>query len=192
MIAGQFRQVAAILFQGVVGVLRAVAGHAGRAAHGGQGLQKSVLGDIEGAENLLHRPLGAVQDAQHQVLHADIFILHAGRFLGGLPQCLVHVRGHVHLARLPGAAGDPGQLFDLRKHCRAQGGGVHVHLGQQLGDQPVGALGEGRQQMQLAQLLVAVFARQGLGVLDGLHAFLRILIAAHNIVLPSKINFDLL
>ena len=52
LLAGQIHQILTVFLQGVVGVLRVIRGHALVAAHGGKLLQKLVLGDAKGTEQL--------------------------------------------------------------------------------------------------------------------------------------------
>ena len=63
VLAGPLHQVGAIFLQGVIGLLRVVAGDPLVAPDGGQGLHHLFLGDVIGAEQLLQGAVGAVQQS---------------------------------------------------------------------------------------------------------------------------------
>ena len=178
---GPFHQVGAVFLQGVVGVLRIVAGHPAGAADFRQGREELFPGDVHVPEDLFHRRVRVGDQGQEQVLHGDVLVLHAAHLLGGAVQGLVHIRGHVELAFLPAGKAH------LRQRVQGLlGTGTHIlgrapHLFDHLGDQPLVVLQEGREKVDLFQLLVAPLQRQGLGPLDGLHALLGVCILAHGI-----------
>ena len=71
---GKFHQILTVLLQGVVGVLRVIGGHALVAAHGGKLLQKLVLGDAKGTEQLGGVLGRLIQQAEEHMLHADVLL----------------------------------------------------------------------------------------------------------------------
>ena len=179
VLAGPLHQVGAVLLQGVIGLLRVVTGDPLVAPDRGQGLHHFFPGDVVGAEQLLQGAVGTVQQAQQDVLHRDILILHGRRGgLGGF-QGTVHVLSHIDLVRLPASTGDPGQLLHLVLDGGLEAGEGQAHIGEQLGDQPLAVLDQRHEQMGLLDLLVPVLQGDVLGALNGGQRFLGKLIHIH-------------
>ena len=126
------------------------------------------------------------------MLHRDIFVLHGlGRLLGGV-QGPVHILGHIDLVRLPAASGDLGQLVYFRLHRRQKAGHGHAHGGEQLGDKALLIGHQGKQQVLLLDLLLAILLGQALSALDGGEGFLRQLVHIHGRnLLGSGFRMDL-
>ena len=176
---GPLHQVGTVLFQRVIGLLRMVGSDPLVATDIGQRLKDALPGDVVGAEELLERPVGGIDQRQQQMLHRDVFILHAGGDGLGRAQSFVDPGGDVELALLPAGTGDPGQFFHLRFDRGGEGGDREAQIAQQLRDQAA-LIGEQREQkMRLLDLLVAVFGGQSLGVLYGLQGFLGIVLRVH-------------
>ena len=179
VLPGPLHQVGAVLFQGVIGLLRVVAGHPLVAPHVGQGLHDLLPGDIVGTEQFLQGAVGSIQQTEEQVLHGDILVLHG---LGGLLSALqgaVHILGYIDLVGLPPAAGHLGQLVHLCPHRHLKTGHGHAHGGEQLGDKALAIADQSQQQVLLLDLLLAVFHGQILGPLNGGQGLLGKLVHIH-------------
>ena len=179
VLPGPLHQVGAVFLQGVVGLLRVVAGDPLVAPDGGQGLHDLFLCHVIGAEQLLQTAVGAVQQPQEDMLHRDILVLHGlGGGLGGF-QGLVHVLGDIDLPRLPAAAGHLGQLLHLGGYRGGKAGHRHAHGGQKLGNKALLVAQKGQEQVLLLDLLIAVFHGDILGPLNGGQGFLGKLVHVH-------------
>ena len=103
----QFREVASVFFQGLVSGFGIGAGDALVAAHVGERPENFIATDIERLENLAHAGGGRlVEDGQHQVLDADVFVFQFLRFVLGFDQELVQPLGDVNTLAGHVAAGD--------------------------------------------------------------------------------------
>ena len=179
VLAGAVHQIGAVLLQRVVGLLGVVAGDPLVAPDGSQSLHHLFPGNVVGAEQLFQGCVGAVQQAQEQMLHRDILVFHGvGHRLGGADG-LVHILGDIDLVGLTTAAGDLGQLVHLCLNGGLEGGEGHAHGGEQLGHQTLAVGEEGQQQVGLLDLLVAVGLGQRLGALHGGQRLLGKLIHIH-------------
>ena len=120
------------------------------------------------------------QQAEEDVLHGDILVLHGLGLLAGPLEGPVHILGDVHLAALPAGAGDFGQLIDLRPHRGFEAGDGHVHGGKKLRDKALPVPHQGQKQVGLLDLLVAVGQGGVLCPLNGSQGFLGKLIHVHD------------
>ena len=130
-------------------------------------------------EQALDAVLGGIQQAQQQMLHGNELILHVIRPILGGNEGLVQVIADIDFVRLPGA-GDPGELAQLRLGSSLKALHGDVHFPQQLGNQSALLLQQGRQQMDLLQLLVIVPNRQILRALNSFLGFLRKVLKIHS------------
>ena len=98
---GLLHQVAAVLLEGLVGLLGVGRGHPLGAAHVREHGQDLVLGQ---AELLVHlaqrRGRRLLQQGEEQVLHADVVVLHGLGHVRGPDQGFVHLLGDGDLPRL--------------------------------------------------------------------------------------------
>ena len=107
-----------------------------------------------------------VEEGEEEVFHRHILVLHMFCQLFRLVQHLVAVPGDIDLVGFPAGAGDLRELLDLRL-CRLQkGGGVDLHLPQQLRDQAVFVGQQRIGQVEVFNLHIVILDRQVLGVLD--------------------------
>ena len=113
------------------------------------------------------------------MLHGNKFILHPGGFISGRTKGLIQISGNIDFAFLAGKTADLGQFLQQIFRIALQRLHIHIHLGQQLRNQSLGLGKQGREQMDLLQLLMPVLGGDALGALNGLHGFLRVLILAH-------------
>ena len=185
LLPGQIDQILAIFLQGVVGILGVVVGHALVAAHGSQLLQKRILLDVEGAEQLRGVLGRLIQQPQEHMLHTDVFVLHGLGFPGGSVQDFIRCLRDIDLVRVTAGAGHPGQGRQLFGHSSGKAARVHVQLLQKLRDQALLLRSQGVQQMFRLQSVVLVLHSQLLGSLQSFQCFLRILIGIHRIDLHS-------
>ena len=137
LLAGQAHQLLAVLGQHVVGAFGVVAGHALVAPHLGQHVQKFAFVNGELAQHLAHGGVGRVHQAQGQMLHGHVFVLHVPGGLFRRGQGFVQLRGDVDFVRVPAGARHMGQLG----HLVCKGGGqvarLDAHLAEQLADEAV-------------------------------------------------------
>ena len=132
-----------------------------------------------------------VQQAQEEVLHGDILVLHPRRRRFRGVQGLVHVRGDVDLPRLPASAVDLGKLVNLRLDGGSEAVRVRAHGGEKLGNQPLIVVQQGAEQMGLLDLLVPVGNGQFLGALDGGQRLLCQFVHIHQENLPCSAHTGL-
>ena len=175
---GPAHQVRAVLFQGLIGILRAVRGDPLVTPDGLEGLETVLLGNAIGPQQLLHRPLGRLHQGQEQMLHRHVFVLHTGRQTLGQLEHIVYPLRYIEFVRLP-AAGNPGKLVKLRLGRSFQTLHRHAQLSQNLRRQASLLLQQGQKQVQLLHLLMMMFHSQTLGALHRLQRLLCILIKVH-------------
>ena len=172
-------QIGAVLLKGVVGFLGVVAGDALVAADGGQLLHEFFLRDAELAQQLTGCLAGALQDAEEYMLHADVFVLHLlGLIFGGV-QGAVQVARDIDLVGVTAGTRHAGQGGDFLHRGGGKSARVDIHLGQHLGDQPVGLLGKCGQDVLLLHGLVGIFNGKALRTLQSLDGFLGELVHVH-------------
>ena len=184
LLAGKFHQILAVLLQRIVGVLRVIGGHPLVAAHGGKLLQKGVLFQVEGAEQLTGGLVLLVQQAKEQMLHADEVVLHGLGFAGGGAEHLIGCLRDIDLIGVTAGAGHPGQRGQLFRHGGGKAAGVNVQLLQQLGNQAVFLRSQCVQQVGGLQRIVLILHSQLLGCLQSLKGLLGILIGIHKVKPP--------
>ena len=175
-VAGGLHQVAAVFLEAFVGAFGVVAGDPLAAAHVGQGGGEGVGGDAQVLEGLRAGGLAVVQYAQHQVLDAEVVVLHRDASLFGGGQGAGQFGGDRHLAAAPRDRGALGQLA-LQFFGDHVGGAVE--LVEQPRDQAVGLVNEGEQQVLGVHGLVAELGGHGLGALQRLAGFLREFVHIH-------------
>ena len=170
-------QVAAVFFQHIVGFFRGIAGDGTVAPHLPQRRHEFFLGEPRFPEQGAQGIIGFLKEAEHQVLHGGVLIVHLTGDLFGLVQGLLQVAGEVHL---PGAAaGNLGQTLHRGGELLPQGGRLHTGLLHQLGDKPLLLLQQGKQQMLLLDLLILPGGGHLLGGLHGFYTFLGELVEVH-------------
>ena len=175
-----FDKVLAILFQGVVGVLRVITRDPLIATHRTQLLHKFLGCDAESLEYFTGSLAGPLQNTEEYMLYADVFILHLlGLLLGGV-EGAVQIVGDVNFLRVTARAGHAGQRLNLLQGRLGKGIGVNAEGLQQLRDKPVLLLGKGGQQMLLLHRVVGIFHRDALCSLQSLTGFLCHLFDVHS------------
>ena len=179
VLPGQFDQVRAVLLQRVVGVLRAVGGDAGRAAHIAERLEEGFLIIAQALQDLLDPRIGLVAQAHPDVLDREVLVLHLLGAGFGLKERLLQVGGDIDLVGFAAGTGHPGDAAQGLGDGSTQAVGRQAALVQQLGNQGRAVLGEGEHHMLLIHLLVAVFHGDLLGPLDGGDGLLGELIHIH-------------
>ena len=184
LLAGKLHQILTVLLQGVVGVLRVIGGHPLVAAHSGKLLQKGVLFQVEGAEQLTGGLVLLVQQTKEQMLHADEVVLHGLGFAGGGAEHLIGGLRDIDLIGVTAGAGHPGQCGQLFGHSGGKTAGVNVQLLQQLGDQAIFLCSQCVQQVGGLQCIMLVLHSQLLGCLQSLKGLLGILIGIHKVKPP--------
>ncbi len=179
VLSGPLHQVGAELGQGVIGILRVFTGHLAVAPDGGQDRQEAFPADVIAGKEGFKVPVRVFQQAQEQVLHGDVLVLHPLGDLCRLVDGLVQVLRDVELPLLHRAAAHPGALVHQGGRVRRDGRYVLAHLPQHLRDQALFVTQQGAEQVGLLQLLVGALRRQGLGAAHGFDAFLRIFHFGH-------------
>ena len=185
LLAGQVHKVLTVFLEGIVGILRVVVGHALVAAYRSELLQESILLDIEGAEQLGGVLGRLIQQAEEDMLDADVVILHRLGLAGGGAQHLIGGLGDINLVRVTAGAGHTGQRRELFGRGGGKTAGVHVQLLQKLGDEALLLRCKGVEQMLRLQGVVLVLHGQLLRGLKGFQRLLGILIGIHRIDLHS-------
>ena len=175
--AGGGGQIAAVFFQDIVGVLRGIGGDGTVAPYLPQGGHEFFLGEPRFPEKGGKGVIGLFKQAQHQVLHRGVFIVHFPGNFFGFVESLLQLPGKVHLTGT--GAGNLRQPFHGGGQLLPQGGGVNTDLLHQLRDEPLLLLQQAQQQVLLPDLLILTLSGQLLGGLDGLYAFLGELIEVH-------------
>ena len=167
LVSGLLHQILAVFFQRIVGGLRVITGHPLIASHCGKRLEKTFSG------NAVFRPdgfdflIGMLNHAQEQMLHRNIFVAHLSGFILCGCQNLIQLSSHIDLAAL---------YFHTLAHRILRP--VHKvflldsHFLNQLQYQAVFYGKQAVEQMFFFNFLVAVFIRQLLAALYGLHGFL--------------------
>ena len=179
VVAGQFHQVGAVLFQRIIGFLGVVAGNAGCPTHGGQRLEEVGLLIVESAQQLFDPIIGLGADAQPHMLHGEVLVLHLLGAAFRLQQCLFHLGRNVDLVCLPARTADTGNTAQAVGHSLAQAVRIHAHTREQLGNQAIGVLQERGHQVLLLHLHMLIFYGQGLGALQRFHGLLGKLVHVH-------------
>ncbi len=178
-------QVDAVLLERLVGGLRGRAGHPLRAADLGQDLQEPVPGDpVTGEQAPGGGAVPGREEGEDQVLDRDVLVLEPLRLVLGVGQDLLQPLGDVDLARLGTGTADRRASLELLLEAGGQRGGVHVHAREQAGDQPLGLLEQGEQQVLGGDLLMAVAQRLGLRRLERLLGLVGQLAQIHGLVFP--------
>ena len=188
VLPGPLHQVGAILLQSAVGLLGVVRSHPLVAPHRGEGLEGLLFGDLIVGEHPAQVPAGGVQQAQEEVFHGGVFVLHLPGDLLCPVQGLFGVGGDVDPAGLMAGGGHPGLPLHQVLHRCLEGGDGDPHPCQQLGDEAFGILEEGPQQVGLLNLGVAVLLGDGLGRANGLGGFLGQFFCIHQKSLLSGVG----
>ena len=142
-------------------------------------MQEGSLRNVQPAEDRAHVPIRRFDQGQEQMLHGNVFVLHPFGFRFGGPQGLIHVGGNIRLPFLAGQSPHLGQL--LQDFFRFSFQFIHAdpHFGDQLRDQPLRAVQQGKKQVSLLQLLMSPLPGGALGGLDGFDGFLGVTVVAH-------------
>ena len=153
----------AVFFQGVIGRLGIVAGHALVAAHCGQSLEKSLPVDAVVLEQAFQRAVRVLDQGQEEVLDTDILI--AKRLCLALcaQQGLIHLSAHIN-ARV--AALNLGEALYGALDAVFKGARIDAHFLDQLENQAVLEREQAVEQVLLFDLLIAVFICQLFTLVD--------------------------
>ena len=100
LIPGLLHQLLAVLFQGVIGGLRIVAGDPLVPPDGGQGLEEALPGDAVLLPDLRDLPVGVLYHGKEEMLYGHILIPQLLRLVLRAHQHLVQVGSHINLAPL--------------------------------------------------------------------------------------------
>ena len=130
-------KVVAVFFQRVIGIFRRVGRYTCGAAHPHQNFQKGVLCDMIVFEKLLQFIVGVVEQGEKEVLNRDEFILHIGGNFFSRVQRLIHILRHINFVSLPARARYLGDVGELEGEIRQHGLRIHLHLDEQLMDEPL-------------------------------------------------------
>jgi hypothetical protein len=153
-LAGQRREVAAVLLQGLVGRLGVLAGHPLGAADLLQGGEEGVAGEIRLFQGVGGPAAVAAEERQEEVLHRDVLILERLRLLFRL---VGDPAGRLVEVGLAGAlAGHRGELREVRLHRLLYRRRRHAGDADQLRHQPLLLFQERREEVERHQPLVAV------------------------------------
>ena len=143
--AGELGEVAAVLFERLVGAFRILARHALIAAHLLERGHEAVARQPGGLEELADGPR-VVQQREQQMLDADEVVLQAFRFLFGLVELLPETRGEIDFTARSRNLRQPIELAveplakrgDVGAGLREDGSGEAVRLLEQRGEQMLG------------------------------------------------------
>ena len=174
---GHVHQVPAVLGQGLVALLRILAGDPLAAPNLGEGLEELLLVDAVLAEDAGAGGAGLLRQGQVQVLHGHVLILKLPGDSLRRRQQLGEAPAGVELLR--SAAGDLGQALQLPLNLAGQGLHVQAHVGQQAGHQPLPLAQQGQVQVFALQLLLAVGDGDGLAVCHRLLGVLGVFVKIH-------------
>ena len=168
VLPGHRHEVAAVLREGLVGLLRGGAGHAGVPPNGRQGLEEAVGRDAGLPQDPPRGGVGSLfQDREEEVLHRDVLVFQAaGAFLPGgqdLPQShrdrdAVRVEPGARHARSPG---------DLPLHGGRQVLHGNFHPLHEARDEAVGLAEEGQEKVFAVHLGLPVADGDGLSLGQG-------------------------
>jgi hypothetical protein len=162
-----FRQIPAILFQGLKLFLRGLVRDPLGTAQIRQGLEDGLRGDAVGLEQLAHVAPFVRGQGPKQVLGGNIFVFHLAGLFEGFVQGLIQTGREVNL----GLAAHPGQPGQQVIHPRNHRWGIDLQFLQEGADEALLLGQEGAQQVGRLQLVVAQFPGQFLGPLQGLLGF---------------------
>ena len=168
-------EILSIFFKRVICRLGVVARHALIAPHLRQSLQETFSCDPVLAKDLLDLPVGILDHGQKEMLHRDILISHALCLILSADQHLVEILSHI---RLPALYLDA--LLQCLLHPVKEIVPVDLHPLNQLQDQAVLYRQECVEQMLLLDLLVSVFHRKLLALVDCLDRLLCKFLYVHN------------
>ena len=168
-------EVGAVFRQGVVAVLRVVAGHGAGLDLGECGVEGFARDAVVG-EYLAHRRAALGEHAEHQVLDGDVLVAQLLRRLLGKAQQLARLGGGVDLAA---AAGDLGQLGDLGVQLTQHGVAVRTHLGEQRADEAAVLVDKGVEQVSRGEVLVLVLLSHRLSGVYGFNCLLSEFFSVH-------------
>ena len=174
---GHLHQIPAVLRQGLVALLRVLAGDPLAAPDPGEGLKDLLIVDPVLAEDPGAGGAGLLGQGQVQVLHGHVLVLE----LPGDPLRLIKQLGEAAAGvELPGsAAGHLGQPINLPLDLPGQGLHVQAHVGQQPGHQPLLLAQQGQVEVLPLQLLLAVLNGDGLAVRHRRLSVLGVLVEIH-------------
>ena len=144
----QLREVAPVLLERLVLVLRVWVGHALPSANLGERLVDAVFRHAETGQQLCRPGVGPVENAEQQMLGADVLVTHPLRFVLRLLQNLAQA---VAGRRLRGV-GELRQILEFGCHIPAYGSRIDAELPQGLGNQAVRLIEESEKQRDRLEL----------------------------------------
>ena len=175
--ARQLHQVGSVFFQGIVGILRAVGSYPGGSPHLLQRFQESLRGIAEGLQQAAYRGGSLRAQADPQMLHRQVFILHLFGGFFCLQQGFFDIGGIAGLACA--GTGNAGHAVQSVLQTPAEGIHRNAAAGEQLRNQILGVFGQGGHQVLLLHIHVSVFHGKRLGALKRRQGLLRQLIHIH-------------
>ena len=179
-LTGGFHQVTGVLAQGLHRVFGVGAGHPRTAAQALHGLAEAGTADVVFLEDLAQRRAGRVLGQRgEQMVHADVFVLHAPGFVLGVAQHLGQTLGDGDAVGVHAAAGDGGTLAQFFLHGYGQSGGLHAHLIQDAGHDALFLTDQGQRQMLAVDILMAHAHGDALRLGHGLAGFFREFVDVH-------------
>ena len=179
-LTGGFHQVTGVLAQGLHRVFGVGAGHPRTAAQALHGLAEAGTADVVFLEDLAQRRAGRVLGQRgEQMVHADVFVLHAPGFVFGVAQHLGQTLGDGDAVGVHAAAGDGGTLAQFFLHGYGQSGGLHAHLIQDAGHDALFLTDQGQRQMLAVDILMAHAHGDALRLGHGLAGFFREFVDVH-------------
>ena len=174
-------QVAAVLFECLVGNLRHRGGDPLVASNRGERGQEVIARDARlGQQASGRRPGALVEQSDDKVLHRDVLVLQPlGLFLGRVEEAGQSL-GHHHLARCGARTAHRRSAAQLLLDRRAQELGICPRLCEQAWHERVGILEQREEEMLAVDLAVAVTQRLRLRVVQSLLRLLRELVHVHD------------
>ena len=143
-------------------------------------IHEAAIGKIAGEQLIKLMTLGlSEKQAEEQMLHAQVFVLHLLGAVAGGDEGFFHIVGNVDLVRLAARARHARHARDERFEARGNFLRRFAHFGQKLGNQPLRIGKQRKRQMLLRNFLMMILHRQLLRHGKGFAAFFGKLLIVH-------------